>query len=304
MVIIIRILVIGLGLMGGSVAQAAKKAGYYVAGYNRTREASEYAFVKGFIDEIAENPYDKFEEDGKYFDVCIIGSTLGSYENIFKEMNNKIHPETIITDMGSLKALPMMWAKEYASIRRRFFGGHPMAGSEKNGVEHSDGRIFKDKKWFITEYEDSIYSDVLKKEDMIETLLTFLEAIGALPEFIEPEEHDRCAAAASHLPQSVSVIMCSALRNKKHDRDFLKIAENGFRDVSRLGGSSFGAWKDTLLLNKKNIISELDAVIKETKNFTKALEENDEESLMKIFERSNKTRAEFLNKHKAGKFYD
>ncbi len=290
--------------MGGSLAQAAKNAGHYVGGYNRTKQISEYAFRMGFIDEVMENPYDNYEKNGEYFDMCVIGANLGAYKNIFQELNNKIHPETIITDMGSIKTLPMKWAKEYPNVCNRFFGGHPMAGSEKNGVEHSDGDIFKGKKWFITQFEDSIYTNSSKKEDMLELLLTFIETIGAVPEFIKPEEHDRCAAAASHLPQALSVIMCSALRNTKHDRDFLKIAENGFRDVSRLGGSSYSVWKEIMFLNRENIVSELENTILEAKNYSEALKNEDEESLKSIFERSNKTRAEFLNKQKAGKIYD
>lgn len=288
-----RILVVGLGQMGGSLAWAAKKAGHYVIGYNRNREVIDYALEKGILNE---GLYALTDAGNLKIDIIVIGAALSAYPDIFEQLDKIVKPSWIITDMGSVKEYVMKLASNYESLKHVFFGGHPMAGAEKAGIKNLSEDLFLNRRWYYTEFDAETYGGELSSSEKIKTLNEFIRSIGANAMKIDATIHDEFAARGSHLPQIISVLMAASLNENHPQGEYLEIAGGGFRDVSRLAGSSFDIWNDILLLNRENLIKELGDFSYMLDFFIKILENDDKENANEIFKKSNKTRQLFLEK--------
>lgn len=290
-----RVLIIGLGQMGSSLALAAKRAGHYVIGYNRSRETVEYALEMSIIDE------ELFDLSGAAEakpELVVIGAALSAYPTIFSALNEVVQSNWIVTDMGSVKGSVMKLAEKTEQLKKAFIGGHPMAGAEKAGIENRAADLFIERRWFCTSFEPEVYGGTEIYREKMERLLGFLDSINANPVKVDADTHDAYVGRVSHLPQLLSVLMAASLMKNHPDGEHLNMAAGGFRDVSRLAGSSSDIWNDIMFLNKTNLLQDLREFRDLLDTSMDALEQEDDIELRKIFSAGNETRKLFLERAK------
>lgn len=280
-----RILVIGLGQMGGSLAAAAKRAGHFVMGYNRNKKSSIYAKENGLVDFIIQD-FNELEELDP--EIIIIGAALKAYPEIFDRLGPIVKKEWIVTDMGSVKGFVMEEAQKRSKLKGVFLGGHPMAGTEKAGVENSRSDLFRGCRWFITKFPEDTYGDSNEFDIKSGKLIRFIQSVGAIPIFLESEFHDEGVGKVSHLPQMLSVLMAASLEESIPKKcssesfsitDYMEMAAGGFRDMSRLAGSSCDIWEDIFFLNRENLLIELSQVRGKIDEAVEILKTQDREGL-------------------------
>lgn len=262
-----RLAVLGLGLIGGSVGLAAKRhlAGAEVVGYDPDPEAAEAARERGAVDAVAASVAEAL--DGA--DACFACAPVGALPSLVHEALYVAGPNCVVTDVGSTKRAVV------AAIGddERFIGGHPIAGSEQAGVQHARAELFQGAPWYLTPGERS--SGVL-----YERLHGMLVAFGARPVAIDAETHDHLLATVSHLPHVLANVLVSRAAGRLYREDLqLPWVGPSFRDVTRVAGSNPGIWTDIYMANSEAIADELDAMRAELGHVTELLRGSRREEL-------------------------
>ena len=241
----LRISIIGLGVIGGSLGLAIKKnnPACIVIGYD-TPSVLAGARGRKAIDISARS----LGEAVTHADIVFLCTPVSAILSLLPRVAKLVQRTTIVTDVGSVKGRIAFIAEKYFRGKKIFVGGHPMAGSEKSGVKYADPLLFQNVAYVLCP------SDSQRKQ--ILPLKKLLKSLGAHIIIMNAQEHDRVAAAISHLPQLVAVEMMNfaAKKNKKNPA-FLHLAAGGFRDMTRIASSPFPMWNDILLQNKKEIRS-------------------------------------------------
>ncbi len=241
-----KITIIGCGLIGGSIALALK----------RRRPECTVACLDlpdrlpaireaGVSDEVG-----TMEDLGLHVpesSIVILAIPVQSVLDTIALLGPFLRVRTIVTDVGSTKKRIMAEAPGLLPRGVHFIGGHPMAGSEHSGVEAADPLLFSDRVYALCPYPDT-------PPDALLTLMDLVEKLLAIPITIDPEEHDRIMAMASHLPQLISVALMHAAQTGDAEHDMLdKLAGRGFLDMTRLAASDYGIWKGILETNREAI---------------------------------------------------
>ncbi len=244
---------IGLGLIGGSIARSLKKfhPDIWIAAYTHTQETLEYAKSQQIIDE-AFSQYDPRFGQCDYIFLCAPVSTNISYLSFLKDI---ISENTIITDVGSVKGEIHKMVTQLG-LDKNFIGGHPMAGSEKTGVQNSTDYLIENAYYLITPGGEI---NVTQLSDFID----LIQSLGSIPMVLTYEEHDFITAAISHLPH----IVASSLVNLVHDIDtpdqrMRMVAAGGFKDITRIASSSPDMWQPICMENREQISKVLDLYIR------------------------------------------
>ncbi|MCX7795914.1 MAG: prephenate dehydrogenase/arogenate dehydrogenase family protein [bacterium] len=267
-----KIGIMGLGIIGGSLALSFKERGYIVVGMNRSREPLEKALKMNIIDETA--PLDSPPELDVIF-VCTIVSTVPYFIRLVLERTK----HTIVTDVASTK---LFIIKELEDLPRerlsRFIGGHPMAGSEKTGIDYAKRDLFVNATYFLTPTEYT-------SETTIATIKDLLEILGANPVFITPEDHDKLVAYISHLPQILST--CLSVVAKSEVNGNIVYSGRGYKDMTRLAHSSFSVWRDILYTNKNNVVEAIEKYIQLLEKVRTYIDNWEEKTIEDIFTFAN-----------------
>ena len=262
-----KITIIGCGLIGGSIALALKRRrpGHSIACLDlperlpAIREAG-IADQVGTMEDIAEHVPQS--------SMVIVATPVQSVLETIKLLRSFLSEKTIVTDVGSTKKKIMAEAQQLMPPGVHFIGGHPMAGSERSGVEAADPLLFSDRVYALCPYPDTPPDALLSVMDLVESLL-------ALPITLDPEEHDRIMAMVSHLPQLVSVALMQAARAEDAEHAMLdKIAGRGFLDMTRLAASDYGIWKGILETNQEAICQAVDLFNKSLSNLNGGMPED------------------------------
>ena len=272
-----KIAIIGLGLIGGSLARDLKASGYYIVGISRKKETINIAKKENVINE----GYNSLE--GKVLnsvDLIIIATPLSQITSFIKQISKIVKSDVILTDVGSTKSDICSYAKKVLPPNIIFIGGHPMAGTEKSGFRASQKYLFKQCAWILTPLDKS-------KNNGISTLLKIVKSTGAIPIITSAKKHDRAVALISHMPILISVALCQLVKNTR-DKELLKLAQliasSGFRDTTRVGGGNPELNKDLITSNllqiaplvvnyEKGIRLLIETVRKNPKQFFKTLNE-------------------------------
>jgi prephenate dehydrogenase len=265
-----NIIIIGLGMMGGSVAKACKKYGVseYLFGFDIDEKQSEITLKTQTIDGIYD--FKSLEND----DLVIICSSLLSYENIFRRIKPNINNQTLIIDIGSLQDFALNISSEILQNKsKNFIACHPIAGSEKSGVQNSDADLFLDKKTIISQTKDNDKKHVEKIE-------LFWNKIGSKTEFIDSKDHDRIFSLVSHLPQ----FLAFAARE-----DFQNGGDEILNRHFRLQNSNSKMWQEIFDLNFGNIDYYLQYFLKNIDDLVDLLEQEKYEELSSFinFQKNN-----------------
>ncbi|MEM6645814.1 MAG: prephenate dehydrogenase [Bacteroidota bacterium] len=275
-----RIAILGVGLIGGSFGLAWKRAfpESTIVGYDRP-EVLDRAEAKGAIDEGCVELPDAVSGAGLVVLATPIATILRQLEAIAFHLD----AGTVVTDVGSVKQPIAAYADEVLRRDTPFIPGHPMAGSEHGGIDHADALLFENATYVLCPPTEPNIAFI--------KLSNQIEQMGARVLHLEPDQHDRIAAAVSHLPQLLAVALMNVAATL-HDADdqTLKLAAGGFRDMTRIASSPFQPWRDIITGNQGPILDVLAALAAEIQATRNRIIEEDLDALDTAFVRSQTTR--------------
>jgi prephenate dehydrogenase len=243
-----QITIVGTGLIGGSFALAVKKRGFAgrIVGCDRA-PVLERARTKAAIDVGHTNPADAVRGS----QIIVLATPVSGIIDLIERLGPVLPPKTLLTDVGSTKALVLEKAKTIfrKNTGTRFLAGHPMAGKEQSGVEYADPDLFQGAAWFVTPVAGQKMYDDLSGE-----YLEWVEKIGARIAGMDAGAHDQLCAWISHLPQMISTALAAALVDEYGaDAPLLEAGGRALREMTRISGSPYSMWRDIALTNKTNI---------------------------------------------------
>jgi prephenate dehydrogenase len=264
-----RIAIIGLGLIGGSLALALKKAsakGTEIVGFSRSAETIARARECGAIDDAAKN----LASAVSGADMVVIATPVMTTKEVLASISEHLSPKCVVTDTGSTKVQVMQWAGECLSPKISFIGGHPMAGKETSGIDEADADLFRGCVYCLTPSSCATPQAVKKLKRLV-------ESIGAKPFFIDAETHDNLVAGVSHLPMLLSAAFVTTTTKSRLWSDMAKLAAGGYRDFSRLASGNPEMNRDICLTNQEKIVDWLDRYIEVLKGYRHLVAEDSEE---------------------------
>ncbi len=241
-----RIAIIGTGLIGASIGlglAARPNRNYELVGIDRDRSRARVAKKLGAIDREVGSLEEAVERAG----LVVIATPVGAAHRIFEDVGRFLVPGAVVTDVCSTKAEVMRWAAEHLPEGVHFVGGHPMAGREKSGPEAASATLFTGATWAITPAPRA-------NERAVQVVLGLVEALGAVPLYIDPAEHDQYAAAVSHVPLLTAVALFRMVRDSQGWEDAALLAGPGFRDMTRLASGDPTMARDIMLTNREAVL--------------------------------------------------
>ena len=276
-----KIGIIGLGLIGGSLAIAARKTykDAWIVALNRSEDSLKKALSEGVINTGVHEVTDDFKDCDIIFLCAPVHTNIG----FLKELKPYLTKDTILSDVGSVKA-EIHDAVEKLLPDVHFVGGHPMAGKEKVRFENASETLLKNAYFFLT---PSLAAD----KDDIKKMQTFVGNLGAKPIVITPQLHDFIVAAISHVPHMAAYTLVKLVADEDTPEEYMRFtAAGGFKDITRVASSDPTMWQQICLTNKDNIVELMDKYIAELQNGRALIDEGNAEELFKIFDRSKKYR--------------
>jgi prephenate dehydrogenase len=278
----LRIVLVGFGLLASSVASAIKQSNLkYTVRAVSSKETLAKAKERSLADEFFEyGEVEKWLPDSNLILLCGPIKHILSTIQILKNNAGLLKEDVIVSDIGSTKE-QICSAGFSLGSPFVFVGGHPMAGSEKRGVEHSDPSIFENAYW--------LYCLPKKLSELPKPLGELLNFLGSRPVQISPQEHDFAMSWLSHAPQLLSTSMAAGI-SQDIAKNHLHLAGRGFRDMTRIAGSSWGMWKDILETNKKNVECALETYAKKALEIKNELTSEQFSELENNFLQGNKIR--------------
>lgn len=266
-----RALVIGVGLIGGSIGLALRRAGWTVLGRDMSTHTLERALDVGAID--APAPPGRLDD----IDVTFIATPVGA---IGEAITEALRDTTgIVTDAGSVKSalLPLL-------DEPRVVGGHPMAGSELEGVDGARADLFEGRTWVLTPVEATT-------DDALATVSSIVSGFGADVVSLAPDRHDSIVAVVSHVPHltAASLMGLADERSAEH-RGLLRLAAGGFRDMTRIASGHPGIWPDICAGNRDAIVAELDRLVATLSAVREIVADGDRDALLGVLERARSAR--------------
>jgi len=280
-----RVAIIGLGLIGGSVGLALKQSGWHgaeIVGYVRNAEVGRSALRLGIVDRVESGLKDSVRDA----DIVLIAIPVLAIKDILMQIAPAISSGCIVTDVASTKSMVMCWAKELLPPTVNFIGGHPMAGKEISGIDAATADLFKGCVYCLTPEVESGSTALQTVTDMVTTL-------GATPMVIDAQEHDSLVAGISHLPMLLSSALVSVTTQSPSWSQMSRLASSGYRDVTRLASGNPEMNAHICLSNQKAIISWLDDFI-ETLQKWRGLIANGSNEIENAFDLARKARERWL----------
>lgn len=281
-----RITIIGLGLIGGSLGLAIKKArgtDIEIIGCARRDEVGKQAVERGAID-IAQPDIEKAINGT---DIVVIATPITAIKNIFQKIADHVSLNTVVTDVGSTKVQVMEWAQQYLPQEVSFVGGHPMTGKETAGIEEAEGGLF----------EGSAYCLVPSTTSSPDALLAVQELvgwIGGMPLLIESELHDDLVAGISHLPLVLSSTLVATLAESNKWADMAKLAASGYHDSTRLASGDDEIQMSICATNRHLISEWIDRYIENLAKSRDYIMQADDTKLRQFFHQARKVRENWL----------
>lgn len=281
-----NIAIIGVGLIGGSIALGLKKRlgnKISISGLCGDLKRAQSAQDRGMIDHIISADLSIPENT----QLIIIGTHISTTISILDKLID-IPLKCPVIDIGSTKLFIQKYIQSKLKNKLNFIGTHPMAGSEMNGFENSDPFLFRSKPWIICPDKNSKLDDI----DMIKNLVTEL---GAIPVIMDAKKHDEIAAWSSHIFLAISSILIGACVKEPDWDRISEMASTGFRDTTRLGSHDPAMITDIFSTNKLNILNSLKKLKKEIILFSDILEKDNSQDLNNYLTHSKNIRDEWLS---------
>jgi prephenate dehydrogenase len=280
-----KLALIGVGLIGGSLASALRVARLVesVRGFDIDPSALQEAIRLGIIDGAA----DSIDDAVRGADLVVIATPVGVIGPVLRAIEPALGADAILTDVGSTKASVIKAARAVLGPKfTRFVPSHPIAGRELNGVAHAQADLFRGKLLITTPVAETLESAVTRVEELWQNL-------GARIERLDGEDHDRIFAAVSHLPHLLAFALVAQIAVGPDAERKFQHAGAGFRDFTRIAAASPLMWRDVCLANQAAIASELDAFREMLGDLLQAIERGDGAALEAIFERASNARRRY-----------
>lgn len=272
-----KVAIVGLGLIGGSIALAARQhwPSCLVIGVDR-KEVLEKAMVLHAIDVAADDPVVMAEAD-----LVILAAPVEQNIDRLAELDQYVTAPAVVTDVGSTKRTTVAAARQLPS-RFTFIGGHPLGGAPRGGIEHARPDLFVGRPWLFTPDGESAAG-------VLERLSGFVRTLGAEPHIVDPAEHDRLLAFVSHVPQLAASVLMHVVGNNAGERG-LALTGRGLFDATRLASSPADIWRDICRSNADAIGDALDDLIGELQRLRDGLDSSAE--IDRVFESAGAWRAQ------------
>ena len=279
---IAKLVVIGVGLIGGSLACALRKAGVVgeVVGVGRGLPNLALAVELGVIDRYNQDAASEVADA----DVVVVGATLGATANILKTIAPAVGAHTIVTDVGSTKASVVAAARAALGDKfSRFVPGHPIAGTEHSGAQAAFAELYCGHRVILTPVDETDPQALARVRAM-------WEAAGARVTHMSVTDHDRVLAATSHLPHMLAFTLVDMLAAADDADDIFAFAAGGFRDFTRIASSNPEMWRDIVLANRDALLDICAAYSERLERLTQALRARDGRALELSFARAKEAR--------------
>ena len=280
---------IGCGLMGGSFALALKRAGLVkrVVGYSKSPTTTERARQLGVID--VEAPSALLAVSGA--DIVLIAVPVAATEATLKAIKHMVTPHMLVMDVGSTKGDVLDAARR--ALRDQmgsFVPAHPIAGKELAGVEYADADLYKGCQVILTPTERTLTTQLKRAQEV-------WSALGCRVVQMSPESHDAAFAAVSHLPHLLAFALMNSITDQDQAAHFLSLAGPGFRDFTRIAASDPKVWRDILLANRKELLTQSQLFQAQLKRFEDLMAQDDSQGVEQLVSQASTTRSGWHIKH-------
>jgi prephenate dehydrogenase len=266
-----QITILGPGLLGASLAKASKKSALTtrIVTWSRRPESRKQCLEQDWCDAV----YDEPESAVQGSDLVVICTPVETISDLLKRIAPNLAPNTLVTDVGSTKASICAAAVSIAKDHFFFVGSHPMAGSEKTGLENARTELFDSAACIVT-------PDATTPAEACSKIKKFWEALKMQVYVLSPTEHDLIIAHISHLPHLLATTLSNCLA--QNDPDWAKMSGPGLRDTTRVAGGDPGLWLQILSDNNQPVLEALTAFEENLSNFKSALLEKDNEKILQL----------------------
>jgi prephenate dehydrogenase len=288
-----RVVVVGVGLIGGSFALALKqaKACGHVIGVGRNPANLKLALSLGAIDSTSSDAA-RAAEDA---DLVLVAAPVGQFPKIFGALAGSLKPGAILTDAGSTKRDVVAAARKALKKKiAQFVPAHPIAGAEKSGAGAANAELFRGRRVVITPLEENPPAALDKVNQAWSTC-------GARTSQMTPEQHDAVFAAVSHLPHFLAYALVHEFNGRKNATELFSFAAGGFRDFTRIASSHPEMWRDICVANADKLGAEVASYAKKLAAMKKLLARRDAKALEKLFDEARDAREGWLQKTWAGR---
>ena len=278
-----KLTIFGVGLIGGSLAMALRKADYCgtIIGCSRDAAHLQRAVDLGVIDNYTLDPVEAVNDA----DMILLAVPMRAIQPVLEKIADHVAPNAIITDAGSAKGSVLKAAKAAfgGTIPANFVPGHPVAGREKSSVEAAIDDLYVDHKVILTPVPET-------SDDALKKVKAMWEAAGACVEILDIKQHDDVLAATSHLPHILAYSLVNTLSKSEYGDDVFAFAAGGFKSFSRIASSDPVMWRDICIENKGAILEALNQYQKDLTELIGHIDAEDDEALTTIFAHAKKTR--------------
>ena len=282
-----KLAVIGVGLIGGSLARALRKAGAVeqIIGCGRGRENLERAVELGVIDSYTHD----IGEAVRDADMIFLAVPLGAMKDAFAAMKGKLAEDAVITDGGSCKGSVVEDARAvFGEVPARLVPGHPIAGTERNGVQASFAELYENRRVILTPLDQT-------DEQALARVRAMWEACGAEVSTMSVAHHDEVLAATSHLPHMLAFGLVDTLARMKENDEIFRYAAGGFRDFTRIASSNPVMWRDICVANGPALSKMLAAFAEEMNDLARTIAAGDGDHLLEVFSRAKAARDRYVD---------
>lgn len=282
-----RLAVIGVGLIGGSLARALRAAGAVgeVVGCGRSAENLKLAVELGVIDRFTHDPAEAV--DGA--DTVFVAVPLGAIRGVLAALDGRLRADAVVTDGGSVKGSVVADAAAvFGRVPAWLVPGHPIAGTERSGVEASFPELYHNRRVILTPLPETDPEALARVTRMWETA-------GARVSCMDVAHHDEILAATSHLPHMLAFGLVDALSRMRENDEIFRYAAGGFRDFTRIASSSPVMWRDICMANREALGAMLGRFSVEMGELADSIRQGDGEHLLAIFERAKTARDRFVD---------
>jgi len=274
-----KLVIFGVGLIGGSVALALKKANStaHIVGVGRSAESLQAALSLGVIDSATSDVAAAMQDA----DIVLIAAPVAQTPSILNAIKPHLSATTVITDAGSTKGDVLQCAQNILGSQfGQFVGGHPIAGAEKSGVTAAMDDLYINKNVVLTPTPET-------SANAIQQVSALWKSCGANVSEMTAATHDGIFAAVSHLPHLLAFALVDDIARRPNAEQLFGFAASGFRDFTRIAGSHPEMWRDISLANRTALLSELEAYQLELRRLQELLEHKDGKGLETLFEHAS-----------------
>lgn len=283
-----QLTIIGVGLIGGSLARALREAGAVdeIVGAGRDEAHLQRARALGIIDRYSLDS----AEAVRGADMVLLALPVGAMEAVMRAIKPQLSADAVLTDAGSTKGSVIEAARQaFGELPANFVPGHPIAGTEDSGVEASFAGLYRDHRVILTPTENS-------SADAVERVRALWQAAGAEVLEMDPEHHDRVLAATSHLPHLLAFSLVDTLAKMDDKQEIFAYAAGGFRDFTRIASSDPNMWRDICVHNEPALLAMLDRFEADLKRLREAIAHDDGDYLLEVFSHAKAARDRFCDK--------